>query len=244
MRMTFIASLLSASAAAMQRLPARARVTSPRMAASLGGPEITVLGGGFGGLYTALRLRSLDWSGGPEPRVTLVDRNDRFCFSPMLYELATGTATSWEVAPTYEDLLEGTDIDFVRGDVTGLDEDERVVRVADASAAERLLPYDHCVLAFGARANIDSVPGATEHALPFVNADDALAVKARVKELQAESADGAALRLSVVGGGYIGVELAANLCAAPLHARASAPRAHAEHTKLAARVLFFFFRRC
>ena len=44
--------------------------------------------------------------------------------------LATGTATSWEVAPLYEDLLEGTDIEFVRGDVTGLDEGERVVRVA------------------------------------------------------------------------------------------------------------------
>ena len=49
---------------------------------------------------------SLDWSGGPKPRVTLVDRGERFSFSPMLYELATGTATSWEVAPLYEQLLE------------------------------------------------------------------------------------------------------------------------------------------
>ena len=106
-----------ATAATMAR-PAinRVRLTTPRMAA-LGGPEVTVLGGGFGGLYTALRLVSLDWSGGPRPRVTLVDRHERFAFSPMLYELATGTATCWEVAPLYEDLLAGTGIDFVRGEV-------------------------------------------------------------------------------------------------------------------------------
>ena len=105
------------------------RFTMPRMSdTGLGGPEITVLGGGFGGLYTALRLVSLDWTGGPRPRVTLVDRDDRFAFSPMLYELATGTATTWEVAPRYEDLLAGTDVEFVRGEVRALDETERVVR--------------------------------------------------------------------------------------------------------------------
>ena len=119
---------------------------SPRMSmGSLGGPEIAVLGGGFGGLYTALRLRSLDWSGGAPPRVTLVDRSARFAFSPMLYELAVGTATCWEVGPLYEELLEGTGIDFVRAEVVGLDEARRVVRLEEAREAssaskERQLP--------------------------------------------------------------------------------------------------------
>ena len=211
-----------ASATAMS--PLKSRVPFPRMAAAsqLGGPEITVLGGGFGGLYTALRLRSLDWSGGAVPRVTLVDRNDRFAFSPMLYELATSRATAWEVAPLYETLLEGTDIEFVRGEVCSLDEGERIVRVAvsdgpDGSAdavEERLLPYDQCVLAFGAQpSGLSRVPGALEHAQPFYSAADAMAVRDRVRELR-ESSERSILRVSVVGGGYIGVELAANLASA------------------------------
>ena len=213
----FLNIMSTAAVATVRSIARRAPAAGPRMAAAsqLGGPEITVLGGGFGGLYTALRLQSLDWEGGATPRVTLVDRNDRFAFSPMLYELATGTAASWEVSPLYESLLEGTDIEFVRGEVVGLDERDRVVRLTDGSAGdERYLPYDQCVLAFGAQASgLDRVPGAAEHAQPFYTAADAMAVRAKLKELRA-CTDRSVLRVSVVGGGYIGVELAANLASA------------------------------
>ena len=219
--MSAIRSLLNiatAAAVASPRLFPR-RFNPPKMAdAGLGGPEVTILGGGFGGLYTALRLSSLDWAGGPRPRVTLVDRNDRFAFSPMLYELATGTATDWEVAPLYEELLAGTDVEFVRGEVRGLDEDERIVRVmppaagGGASDAERLLPYDQCIVALGAQPTYSGVPGAAEHAQPFYSAADAMAVKSKLQELR-ESTERSVLRVCVVGGGYIGAELAANMCA-------------------------------
>ena len=216
--MSLFLNIISTVAMSTARTIARrAPMTGPRMQASaqLGGPEIAVLGGGFGGLYTALRLRSLDWSGGPIPRVTLIDRNDRFSFSPMLYELATGTAAAWEVSPLYESLLEGTDIDFVRGEVVGVDEGERIIRVAAGGLGEhRMLPYDQCVVAFGAQASgLDRVPGAAEHAQPFYTAADATAVRERIKELRRNS-ERSTLRVAVVGGGYIGVELAANLASA------------------------------
>jgi len=60
--------------------------------------KILILGGGFGGLYTALRLQELDWEG-DFPEITLVDKGDRFLFSPLLYELITEEMQSWEVAP-------------------------------------------------------------------------------------------------------------------------------------------------
>ena len=190
---------------------------APRMASAadaLGGPEIAVLGGGFGGLYTALRLCSLDWSGGPAPRVTLVDRSDRFAFSPMLYELATGTATSWEVSPRYEDLLAGTQVEFVRAEVCGLDEAERVVTLRTGTA-ERQLPYDQCVLAFGLQPRTDAVPGVSEHALTFHCAEDALELKKQLALTQhACRGTGTPLRIGIIGGGYVGVELAANLASA------------------------------
>ena len=222
---------------------------SPRMSmGSLGGPEIAVLGGGFGGLYTALRLRSLDWSGGAPPRVTLVDRSARFAFSPMLYELAVGTATCWEVGPLYEELLEGTGIDFVRAEVVGLDEARRVVRLEEAREAssaskERQLPFDHCVLAFGLRPAIELVPGAAEHATPFTTVDDALRLKQQIGQLKqrvdemrraaaaggpAAGAADAPVRVGVVGGGYVGVEIAANLASSFERDDASSARGASE----------------
>ena len=78
---------------------------SARMLAfdGIGRSDVCVLGGGFGGLYTALRLASLEWTSVSKPRVRLVDRNERVAFLPMMYELTTGTASCWEVAPTYEE---------------------------------------------------------------------------------------------------------------------------------------------
>ncbi|MFM7369409.1 MAG: NAD(P)/FAD-dependent oxidoreductase, partial [Sphaerospermopsis kisseleviana] len=49
--------------------------------------KICILGGGFGGLYTALRLSQLPWENTPKPEIILVDQSDRFLFSPLLYEL-------------------------------------------------------------------------------------------------------------------------------------------------------------
>ncbi|MDJ0558503.1 MAG: NAD(P)-binding protein, partial [Microcystis sp. M53599_WE4] len=47
-------------------------------------PKICILGGGFGGLYTALRLSQLPWTDQHPPQITLIDKNDRFLFSPLL----------------------------------------------------------------------------------------------------------------------------------------------------------------
>lgn len=49
--------------------------------------RICVLGGGFGGLYTALRLQKMPWRG-RKPIITLVDKRDKFTFLPLLYEFA------------------------------------------------------------------------------------------------------------------------------------------------------------
>ena len=60
-----------------------------------------MLGGGFGGLYTALKLDELVWPGGVKPHVTLVDRSERFVFKPLLYEIVNETMSDWEVAPRF-----------------------------------------------------------------------------------------------------------------------------------------------
>lgn len=69
------------------------RTTTPaRLATETNKPEqICVLGGGFGGLYAALRLQKMPWRG-RRPVVTLIDKGDKFTFLPLLYEFASESA--------------------------------------------------------------------------------------------------------------------------------------------------------
>jgi NADPH-dependent 2,4-dienoyl-CoA reductase/sulfur reductase-like enzyme len=69
------------------------------------GPRVCILGGGFGGLYTAVKLENLMWPKGTKPQVTLIDQGDRFVFKPLLYELLSGAATADEVAPPLSRIL-------------------------------------------------------------------------------------------------------------------------------------------
>lgn len=80
-------------------------------------PRVCILGGGFGGLYTALKLESLFWPDNKKPQVLLVDQSEHFVFKPMLYELLSGEVDAWEIAPRFSDLLANTSIQFVQDKV-------------------------------------------------------------------------------------------------------------------------------
>lgn len=77
-------------------------------------PRVCILGGGFGGLYTALRLESLEWPDDKKPQIVLVDQSERFVFKPMLYELLSGEVDEWEIAPRFSDLLANTSVQFFK----------------------------------------------------------------------------------------------------------------------------------
>ncbi len=91
--------------------------------------RICILGGGFGGLYTALRLSQLPWESTQKPEIVLVDQSDRFLFSPLLYELLTGELQTWEIAPPFEEILQSTGVRFYQGVVSGIDIDQQQVNI-------------------------------------------------------------------------------------------------------------------
>jgi demethylphylloquinone reductase len=165
--------------------------------------KICILGGGFGGLYTALRLTQMTWPQPPE--ITLVDQRDRFVFAPLLYELLTGELESWEVAPEYSTLLANTGIRFWQQQVKAVDLETKTVKFGD----DTTLVYDRIVLAMGGETPMDMVDGAAEHAIPFRNVSDATRVAERLRHL--EGSDAEKIRVAIVGGGYSGVELACKL---------------------------------
>jgi demethylphylloquinone reductase len=165
---------------------------------------ICILGGGFAGLYTALRLQRLDW-GEKQRKIILVDKSDRFIFTPLLYELLTGEMADWEIAPTFQDLLKNTDIEFRQGSVEEIDLPNRVVRLATGEPID----YSFLVLGLGGETPIDMTPGAAEYAIPFRNLEDVSRLEKLLRLL--ENSDREKIRVAVVGAGYSGIELACKL---------------------------------
>lgn len=166
--------------------------------------KILILGGGFGGLYTALRLTELNWAD-TQPEITLVDQNDRFLFSPLLYELVTEEMQSWEIAPHYTDLLADTGIKFIQAQVNNINLEQKKVNLTNHSS----LDYDKLVIALGGTTPTEIVKGAKEYAIPFRTLNDAYRLKEKLRNLV--NADIDKIRVAIVGGGYSGVELAVKI---------------------------------
>jgi len=167
--------------------------------------RICILGGGFGGLYTALRLSQLPWEKSQQPEIILVDQSDRFVFMPLLYELLTGELQTWEIAPPFEELLANTGVRFTQATVMGIDSDGQRVQLQDGVE----FAYHRLVLSLGGVTPMESVPGVAEHGIPFRTIADAYRLEERLRIL--EESDAEKIRVAVVGGGYSGVELACKL---------------------------------
>src|SRR5262245_20454894 len=133
-------------------------------------PRILILGGGFGGLFTAL-----DLAGAGE--ITLVSDEDHFTFKPMLYEYLSGEVEAWHIAPNYSELLE--DVKVVRGEVASINLEEHSVTVEGRDAP---LTYNALVLALGATTNYWGVEGAEQFTLPFRTITDANHLRRRMTE--------------------------------------------------------------
>ncbi len=169
--------------------------------------KILILGGGFGGLFTALDLAGT-------ADVTLVSDEDHFLFKPMLYEYLSGEVEAWHIAPDYKELLDER-VRFVRGVVTEID----LSGTAAALEGHREpLKYDVLVLAPGAVTNYSGVQGAEQFTLPFRSLADANRLRRRMTETldhvepnSAPQDTHSALTFAVVGGGASGVELSTKM---------------------------------
>ena len=167
--------------------------------------RICILGGGFGGLYTALRLSQLPWEKAEKPEIVLVDQSDRFLFTPLLYELLTGELQTWEIAPPFAEILNTTNVRFCQGLVSGIDLEQHQVQLQDSPE----IRYDKLVLALGGESPTDMVAGAASYAFTFRTLADAYRLEERLRVLEASQTD--KIRVAIVGAGYCGVELACKL---------------------------------
>jgi demethylphylloquinone reductase len=170
-------------------------------------PHTVIIGGGFGGLFTALDL-------GGSGDVTLISDEDHFLFTPMLYEYFSGEVEKWHIAPTYMELLDES-VHLIRDEVANVDLEAQLVTLKNTGES---LSYDALVIAVGGVTNYAGIPGAAEFSIPFRKIAHADELRLRMvdaldhvpPDLPPQDTQ-RALTFAVVGAGASGMELSTKM---------------------------------
>jgi NADH dehydrogenase len=177
-------------------------------------PHILVVGGGYVGMYTALRLQKK--LAGREADITVVDPQPHMTYQPFLPEAAAGNLSPRHVVAPLRKVLRKCHI--VTGSVVGIDHGRKMATVDTAAGRRKEFAYDHVVVAPGSVARTLPIPGLRETAVGFKTIGEAIYLRNHVlAQLDAAAtADDETLRQCLmtfvfVGGGYAGIEALAEL---------------------------------
>jgi NADH:quinone reductase (non-electrogenic) len=175
-------------------------------------PHIVIVGGGYVGMYTALRLQKK--ARGAD--ITVVDPQPHMTYQPFLPEAAAGNVSPRHVVAPLRKVLRRSHI--VTGSIVGIDSKRKVAVLTSIAGDQRELSYDHIVVAPGSVSRTLPIPGLKENAVGFKTIGEAIYLRNHVlgqldvaastddKELRAK-----ALTFVFVGGGYAGIEALAEL---------------------------------
>ena len=171
--------------------------------------RVVIVGAGFGGLECALRLK------GAPVQITLIDRRNHHLFQPLLYQVATASLATSEIAwPIRHLMRDRSDITTLFATVSGVDADNKRVLLDDGDT----LPYDTLVLATGARHAYFGHDEWEPFAPGLKTLEDATTLRRRIlvaferAERESDPEKRAALlTFVIVGAGPTGVELAGTI---------------------------------
>ena len=174
--------------------------------------RIAIVGAGFAGLQAAFGLERL-LRGTDEYEVTLIGEVNYFMFTPLLPQVASSYINPRHIVQPVRDIRGGRRFRFLRETVESVDLDARRLQLAGGT-----FDYDYLILAPGSRTDFFGIPGAREYTLDYKTLEDGVTLRERILDL-CEHADHATdpaerariLTFVVVGGGYTGVELMAEV---------------------------------
>ncbi|MFG1877327.1 NAD(P)/FAD-dependent oxidoreductase [Sphaerisporangium sp. NPDC049003] len=180
--------------------------------------HILIVGGGYVGLYTGLWLqRSLrrQLKSG-SVRITVIDPQSYMTYQPFLPEAAAGNLSPRHVVTPLRRVL--SDVRILNGKVTKVHHANRSVTFQPAAGPSEEIGYDVIVMAAGSISRTLPIPGLADAAIGFKTVGEAIALRNRVLALfdRADSTDDElvrrrALNFVVVGAGFAGVEVLAEL---------------------------------
>lgn len=170
-------------------------------------PHVVIIGGGFGGLEAAKRLKRANAD------VTVVDRANHHLFQPLLYQVATAVLAPTDITiPIRYSLRRQRNAEVLMADVREIDVNSRTLYLDDARTPLR---YDYLILAAGARHSYFGHNEWEQYAPGLKTIADAYEIRRRFLTAfeEAEKTTDPALRAEwmtfvVIGGGPTGTELA------------------------------------
>ena len=180
-----------------------------------GAHRVVVVGGGFGGLQAALRLRRAP------VEVTLVDRRNFHLFQPLTYQVATGALSPGEIAyPLRAIFKRHSNVRVLLAEVSGFDLGAREVELSPVAGipAPHSIPYDTLIVAGGSKYSYFGHDDWREYAAEVKSLESALVVRSHIlsafEAAEAEpdpEARAEWLTFAVVGAGPTGVEIAGQI---------------------------------
>ena len=171
--------------------------------------RVVIVGAGFGGLETVFGLA------GAPVQITLIDRRNHHLFQPLLYQVATASLATSEIAWPIRYLVRGRrEVTTLFANVNGVDAEQKRVLLDDGDA----VPYDTLVLATGARHAYFGHDEWEPFAPGLKTLEDATTLRRRIlvaferAERETDPARRAALlTFVIIGAGPTGVEMAGTI---------------------------------
>lgn len=171
--------------------------------------RVTILGGGFGGLNAALKLKHAPVD------VTLIDRRNFHLFQPLLYQVATGSLSPGDIAAPLRGVLHRQkNTRVLLGEAANIDPDAKRVNLRDGAAFE----YDSLIVATGSQTSYYGNDGWREWAPSLKSVEEATAIRHKIlyaferAERSANEEEARAwLTFVIVGAGATGMELSGAL---------------------------------
>jgi NADH:ubiquinone reductase (H+-translocating) len=177
-------------------------------------PHILIVGGGYVGMYTALRLQKKLRRN--EARITVVDPQNYMTYQPFLPETAAGSLEPRHVVVPLRKVLKRCRV--VTGMVTGIDHASRTATLLPVEGPEEQVRYDQIVVAPGSVVRTLPIPGLAEVGIGFKTVGEAIYLRNHVLsrlDYAASVNDDVhrrrALTFVFIGGGYAGIEAFAEL---------------------------------
>src|SRR5687768_260233 len=134
-------------------------------------PHVVIIGGGFGGLSAARRLR------GAPVDITILDRRNHHVFQPLLYQVAMAVLSPGDIAsPIRWILRHQRNVEVLLGEVDRVDTEARVVHLVDGAT----FTYDYLIVAAGATHAYFGHDEWRPHAPGLKSLEDALDMRRRV----------------------------------------------------------------
>jgi NADH dehydrogenase len=173
-------------------------------------PKILIVGGGYAGFYTALKLEK--WLRNGEAEVTLVDPLPYMTYQPFLPEVAAGSIEPRHAVVGLRRHLYKTRV--VAAKVTGIDHKKKKVTITPAQGKPWTEAYDIVVVTAGAVSRTFPIPGVAEQAIGLKTIEEAMAIRDRMTDsferastMPPGPARDRLLTVVVVGGGFAGIEI-------------------------------------